>query len=1655
MEKKEQKKKNKKYRGLRIFGRILLGLFIFIMLILLFIRSPWGQDIIKNQVVSSISDQTNTVVEIDRLFITFSGEISLDGLYLEDQQGDTLVYSRSLEAAVPLWPIIRGKGIAVNSLNWKGVRANITRKDTVEGFNFAFLAEAFAPADTTATSTTANDTTAGTQEFSLGDITLSDFDVVYNDQVLGIESRYQVGSLNLEMEDTDLENMKFHASQGSITNSVIDYRQHPVPETPTDEEAPIPSFKIDELELQQVIANYESVEAGMLAHVELDEFMIELPRANLAENIIEINDLEMNNSSISLKTTTSEGQEEPEPETTEGFQWPEWQVEVANISLNENTIVYVINDEQVEAGVFNPDALGFENFSLDASDLYLRNEQAGADLQNLSFNESGGIDLDNFSFDASIDNRSLNIEDLVLELNENRLKGYLDIRYDSMEDLLENPENSVVEARLPEFHIDLSDLFLIQPELRINEYLLALSRKPLHGQVMAEGTLASLEISRANVNWGNSTSIAARGTVQNPTDPDNLQFDFPRIRMMSRRGDVRRFVDEEQMNLNLPESFTLTAAVEGNTEDIEAAAELTSSAGGIALDASFVTSEGISFGADVEVSDLQLGNILQNEQLGQLSMSLEASGEGETINELDAVIEAHIESFGYNDYSIEDLRIAGEITDGRGPIGMQYKDENLNMEMQSIVILDSVSPQVNMSLDIIGANLQDLGLTQRNIRAAFELDGSFRGNMEAFDVNAEIEDGVAVYDDESYLLGNFGISARVRPDSTAVDIQNQIVDLHLRSNTDPASFANALQRHYDSYFNEVEIDTVNEPVNLELRAEIRENPILDQIFITELQDLDTVNIAVDFRERERELAADVEIPFINYMGNEIDSLSFHLDSSRDSLDFVLGFDALNAGPLAIQRTDLEGEIIDEILHLDFNSYFEEEHLMHIRSEVENIDGTVVVWLDPSEVILNSNLWEVPERNEIRMAENSITFTDFSFSRNNQNLEVTNEQQGIEGEHVGILFDNFRLASFLSYLNPETPLASGRVNGNFTILEPYASTGFIAGLEIEDFNVLDVPMGILSMDAEAVGTETYSFDMAVNGDNVDLDLTGSFNSAEQGGEWDTELNLNEIEMAVVEGFSEGAISETSGSFSGEFSLQGTIAEPVYEGEMAFNEAAFTVSSMDASFVLPNETLRVDNEGIYFESFEVEDQNNNNFVVNGEVLTENMLNPNFDLNFEAEDFMILNSTAEDNDLYYGTVVFDADGSLSGTLNVPQVDLDLEVDSQTDVTYVLPPSEVEIEERQGVVSFVNRENPDDILTESEDEAYTLSGFQINSNITINENAVFNFVIDEQTGDNFQVTGSGDLDFAIQANGRTTLSGRYEMSGGHYEMNLYGLVNRRFEIVEGSTITWLGDPMDASLNVSARYRVETSASSLMATQTSGADAAARNRFRQEMPFLVYLYIDGELTEPVLTFGLDIPEEEQGALGGQVYGRVQQINQQEQELNKQIFSLLVLNRFYPEGNTDGSGGGTMAIARDNLNNALSDQLNLLSNDLLGDTGIALDFGLDTFTDYQGESPQERTQLDIAAETTLLDDRLIVSVGSEVDIQGSNQEPGATNAIIENVSLEFLVTENGRWRLKGFRKSSYENVIEGQVIVSGIALIFTREFNEFRELWDSLMNEGQ
>lgn len=1648
---KKEQNKNKEprpYRWLRRILRILGGIVIFIILLLLFIRSPWGQNIIVDKALSYVSDKTNTEVDVENFYITFDGNLLINGLYLEDKKGDTLIYTKSLEADIPFWGTITGETYGVENVKWETLKANITRKDTLSGFNFQFLIDAFASQSSTSNQSTAENSA----DFTLGDFELSDFDVVFNDAVSGIESRYKFEKLRLNIQSTDLDSMNFEASNLYLEKSMIKVIQLPVKDE-SESETTLPKFSVDKLNVVDNETVFKSSEIEL--DLKIDNLKSTSGSIDLGSQNYDFENILLQESFVGVDLKTTNGNSTNEAREPNAFEWPPITLNVLDIEFDNNIFKYTNDGKEIAEDSFDPQSLQFSALNLNAKHLKLKNGFATADFSTFSFKESSGLNLNRFSGNISFSNTELNLQGLNLNLNSNNLVGSSKLRYEDIDTFINSPELSQINVDIKTLDFLLSDIFLISPELKSNQYIEVLGQKPITGQIFADGSLSQLNVSALNLSWGNTSQIRTAGTLFNPTQIEKLAFSIPEYAIDTQRKDILKFVNENQINFKLPESIALTGTVEGEVDDFYIDAKLKSSHGIITTQTEFSNQKNrLAYNTSLQIEEYQINELLENNLLGKLSMDIESSGTGQTLYDLDAKLDAQIHNFTYNDYAFNDIYLNGKLRDGSGKISTNYKDDNLNFDLKGNIDLDSVQTQAELNLDVAGARLSALGLSSRDLKTAFDLKLNLNVKENTYDADADFSKGVVVINNETYLIGAINAQAYVSPDSTAVEVHNRIADLELKSNASPTKFTNALTRHVKSYFyRDTEIpDTIKNTVNVEFKGKLAQSPFLKEVLLVNLRDLDTVQMSLNFEEKKRKLEAKILAPHINYFQNEIDSLKFNINTDKNDFVFNLQFKNIQSGPINIPETIFSGLQQNNELDLSFEAIEDKEKLIYFRSKISGNRDRLKYQVIPDSLILNKQSWQVSENNSAILTSDSLIFQNFKIQRNNQSIHLKNTFEKVNYNHAGISFENFNLKTILNYLNPDAELAKGVLSGNFILVKPFEKTGILADIEVNNFSIINTNLGKLTIDASSKSGNTYVFNSKISGGLANIDLQGDYTAQQTSASLNLDLDINKFKMRAINSLSMGVIEDSEGNFSGHFDITGDLNNPKYQGQLNFENAKFNISKLNSVFELENESMTLKNSEILFDDFTLKDINNNKLKISGKIGTENLFIPTFDINLNAKHFKVLDSNKEDNDLFFGKVIIDADAEITGDLDIPKVDGNLKIDPKTDFTYIIPPSVASIEKRSGVVRFVNKENTDNILTSNEEEIANISGYDIDAEITVSDEAKFKIVIDERTGDNFVVQGSGDLNLKMFPNGRINLFGLYEATSGHYELNLYDLVKRKFNLVSGSQVKWNGDPFNADLDVTALYNVETSASSLMASTTSSLSNTDRGRFRQVLPFEVYLNIKGEIFQPKIDFRLDMPEDERSAIRGQVYSRLQQVNQQGEELNQQVFSLLVLNRFYPAQGSDGTGGGFSSLAQQNLNDAISDRLNNYSDQLLGNTGIELDFGLNSFTDYQGNSPQQRTQLNVAAQKKLLNDRLTVRVGSDVDLQGSNQTR-ETPPVVGNVSLIYELTKDGRYRLKGFRRERFENIIDGQVIVSGIALIFTKEFNRFRELWQSIFSD--
>jgi hypothetical protein len=456
----------------------------------------------------------------------------------------------------------------------------------------------------------------------------------------------------------------------------------------------------------------------------------------------------------------------------------------------------------------------------------------------------------------------------------------------------------------------------------------------------------------------------------------------------------------------------------------------------------------------------------------------------------------------------------------------------------------------------------------------------------------------------------------------------------------------------------------------------------------------------------------------------------------------------------------------------------------------------------------------------------------------------------------------------------------------------------------------------------------------------------------------------------------------------------------------------------------------------------------------IITPDYKNFRFRLDLVTSNFALLNTSAGDNDMFYGKVDINANARIQGTMENPSVDMEVSLADGNNLTYVVPQSEAAVLEQEGIVKFVDKTfKADPFMKKVQHELAdtvksTFTGIDLTAKVELTDKETFTVIIDPTTKDQLTVKGNTTLTLQMDRTGDMQLSGRYEIKEGTYSLSFYKFVKRQFKIEEGSTMTWSGDPLNAAMDIRAIFDVPTSPIDLMGTQIAGEDATITNQYRERLRFQVYLLLKGQLLKPDISFKLDMLPQERNKVDG-VYARLQDINTRESDLNKQVFALLILKRFIADNPFDSRGGsGLEGTARTSVSKILTEQLNRLSEKV---KGVELSFDVKSYEDYTSGQGQGQTELQLGLSKSLMNDRLVVKLSGNVDIEGENANQDVTD-YIGDLALEYKLTDDGRFRITGFRNSDYD-MIDGELTETGAGLIYIKDYNTLRELFKANAKE--
>ncbi|MDR2222893.1 MAG: translocation/assembly module TamB domain-containing protein [Flavobacteriaceae bacterium] len=1654
----------------KVVAWIILTLFILLLLLIVAIQIPYVQNKVKDYAITFVEDKIGTPVQLDHIEISFPNTIVVKNLYMESQQQDTLVAAEYVGVDINLFKLLVST-VEVNDISLEGLNANIKR-DTLQRFNFDYIVDAFASEE--------KDDTPSSMVIQVGQINLKKINITFDDAYDGHHLQFKLDDFVTRFKDFDLDQMKFAIPKVIVKDVNVAYHKQKafgsrvIEEKQIDskEESSLPKLDLGEVLFQNIHVDYRDEDMALAANISLKEFLTSFELLDLENQQIDIKELKLADTGAKVTflpkkkdiIVLKEKVDAPTGDTS-----IPWRFGIRNLALEGIDFTY--DDENVKRQVagIDPNHIGISKLNVELKNFQFSPTSITGNLEQFKFAEKSGFVLNEFRTYFLYGEQTTFIKDFYLETPHTKLKSEMVLNYQDVKKLKEQLGDASLDINLKDSYIGLKDAYILMPSIFEAPSISNFKKEEIRLEAKAKGTVDNLWIDHFVLRGLKSTFIELNGLIKGLPDADKAIIDLNLNNFQTTANDIKALAPKGVLptNITIPALIKAKGNVKGNAKNIASKMHVKTSAGSLLFDAKFDqrVKGREAYTLHATATDLDVGRIIQNDSIGKITMQLNVKGTSLIPEKANAVAQFKIDKAVFNGYKYNNLIVEALMNQGQYEVKSVNNDPNLQFKISADGQWTKKDLSLNMLADLSHIDLQQLHLDKKPNVIKGVLDVQMNNVMPDSLVGKVILRNMEFnLDGNSFSLKPIEIEATAEKDHRRLSIASELLDFSMDGNYQLSTLGDVMNKSLSTYFKR---ENTNKEAKVAVSQKqgqgfiydlkIKDNTVI-QKFLPDLKTISTMSFMGRFDEERKFFSLVGDIPILQYGDYELSNIYIGLQPLDDKLIYSLGLEKVSNANIALSRLNLKGDIYDNTITYNLNIKDKEEVETYvIAGKAEAQKETLVISLDPNGFKLDHQLWDVNPDNQIVLNSKGFYIKDFELNLGKSFMKVNSEKE-IANSPLKIQFNDFNIETLTKMVQKDKVLAAGSLDGEIYLKDLSADFRFITDLDIANLEVMEMPLGNLHFAVKNKSQSQFLAEMVLQGGENKVEMKGEIDADKQ--TMDLNILLDKLQMKALEGFSKDNLSESKGYLSGNINVEGKFDDPKIVGSIDFNQIGFHVNPISADFKNINEKISFTNRGIEFDKFSITDSDGNLLIVDGQVLTKTYKDFAFNLDIKAVDFKAISSTAKDNDMYYGTLIFDTNIKIRGDLNKPVVTGGIEIGKKTSFTVVMPQEDPSIADREGIVEFVDQESLRlaELKRLEEDLNKTaLSGLDVTLSIKVDKEATFSMIMDKQSGDKVVIKGNGDLVGGIDASGKITLTGRYEFTEGAYDLSL-NFMKRRFVVEPGSSIVWMGEPTAAMLNLTAIYETKTAPSDLLEGQLSEMSPTQQNMYKQKIPFQALLMMKGELLKPEISFDIRLKDGTTSVAGDVISNtknRLDQIRTNETELNKQVFSLLLLNRFIGENPFESSAGGMSAnaMARQSVSRLLSDQLNNLAGNLIA--GVELSFDLDSSEDFSSGSRSNRTDLNVAVSKRLFADRLKVTVGSNFEVEGEQRQNEQATNIAGDIELEYALSKDGRYLLRVYRKNRYEVALQGQIVETGVGFIITMSYENFKELFERSRDKKQ
>jgi translocation and assembly module TamB len=1344
-----------------------------------------------------------------------------------------------------------------------------------------------------------------------------------------------------------------------------------------------------------------------------------------------------------------------------------WQLQAGKISLQDNTIRFDDDSKPRLKDGMDYAHLNATGLNLGITDLLYSADSTTGTVTNASMREQSGFILNQFSTHFLYAATQAYLKDLTIQTPGSSIQRSLMVRYPSLAAVQKDPTSMEIDADLRNTRIQLKDILHFAPFLR-KQPVFNNSNAVWQINAQVKGSMDKLTIPVFQFSGLQNTKLDLSGTILHASDPKKIQANLSIKNISSSRRDILNIVPANTLpsNITIPDNMRISGQFNGGMNAIATDLFISTSLGNASVKGTssrFTDSINALYDLAISLTRVNLGVLLKDtaNRFGMVTAGFTVKGKGYDPRFASAKLKGIIRSADIQQYTYKNFRFDAGIDHQEMTAVADIRDPNISMSLDASGSFATKYPAVRLNMQIDTLQTLPLHLTTDTLFYRGIITANFPvTNPDSLEGDLLVTKSLLIKNNLKVPMDTLQVAAGRSDSGQYVRFNTDAVQMQLSGLYKLTEMGSVFQQAMEPYFSTVPDSSIvaTAPYDFTISGTVVNTPLLKAL-VPGLDSLKPVTLQSRFSSTEG-WNAKASAPLIINGDNKISNLQLTAASEQNKMQVNASIGNIQRGTsLNVYATSINAAIANN--NIDFSLLNKDKtgkNKYRLGGLVQQpAKGSYALSLKPDSLMLNYDQWIINDSNKIVYDGNGVNITRFELGKDNQLLAI-NSTSAAPDAPIDINFSKFRLSTLSAFVKPDSLFIDGVLEGKAELSDVMTQPVFTTDLQVNNLAMSADTLGDLTLQVNNTQANTFAANVKLLGRGNDVVLTGNYYvKPANNSSFELNADIRALQLNTLEGASNKAIRDATGTVSGKLAVTGTVERPQVDGDINFNKTRFNLGILNSYFSIDQEKISFNKDGIAFSTFTIVDSAGNKAVLDGMAATTDFQHYKFDLTAKAQEFHALNTTKKDNKLYYGQLYFSTNLSIKGTEAAPVIDGSLTVNDKTKLTVVLPQAEPGIEEREGIVKFVSMNAPptDFVLINQYDSINNTSatGMDVSVNIEVKKEAELSLVVDEGNGDLLNVRGEALLNAGIDPSGKITLTGSYEMESGSYDLT-FNFLKRKFDIQKGSKITWKGEPTEAEVDLTAVYIANTAPLDLVQDQLEGSANTIRNTYLQKLPFEVDLTMKGALLQPQITFDIRLPDNKNYNVSKNIIELVNEklteLRKEPSELNKQVFALLLLTRFINENPFQSSGGGMTAgsFARASVSKLLTEQLNQLATDLVKGVDINFDV-VSQDDDYTTGTRQSKTDLNVALSKRLLNDRLTVTVGSNFELEGAQGSGQQTSNIAGNVALDYQLSKDGRYLLRAYRKNDYQGVLEGYIIETGIGFIISVDYNKFKEIFQS------